>query len=81
METTNSPRFPAVRLTEEESSYGTDIGDYDFEVLPRIGEKITLFLKSHPDESYRVRDVEYHFEDHTLTPRLLIRVDRINDEG
>lgn len=70
------PAYLLVRITEEATGHSTDIGDFNFDVLPRTGELVTLFFRNELDESYRVKDIEYHFHDHTDSPLILIRVDR-----
>jgi hypothetical protein len=62
----------------EEDSAG--LGNYAFEVLPRIGETITLCYQDNRDERYEVRQVEYIFADHTKPPQIAIHVERFDPE-
>lgn len=69
--------FPEVRVTTSREGSDPEPGDYDFEILPRIGETIVLYLKGGQEERYRVDSVEYHFRRGAKPPRHLLRVTEI----
>jgi hypothetical protein len=55
------------------------LGDYEFEILPRSGERIVLRYRGRAPDQYEVAHLEHTFADHTKPPLIAIMLRRLDE--
>lgn len=66
-------------VTEPIEADQAGLGDYAFDVIPRIGETVHLYFND-AEKTYTVNRVEYHFMDHTKPPLLRLVVELLRSK-